>query len=134
MEYLSTAQLALFHGNTVKIKKNQKKNQLHLFRVCYIYYSRLSEKIMDALQDSDVTTHNDYTTMSRNYKLGVAHENMQASIQGNVIFDPSSQLPREVLLETTLKAFGFNMDIWEVCNTEGHKKKFATDIKAQKDL
>lgn len=89
---------------------------------------------MDALQDSDVTTHNDYTTMSRNYKLGVAHENMQASIQGNVIFDPSSQLPREVLLETTLKAFGFNMDIWEVCNTEGHKKKFATDIKAQKDL
>lgn len=84
---------------------------------------------MNALQDSDVTTHSDYTTMSRNYKLGVAHENMQASIQGNVIFDPSSQLPREVLLETTLKAFGFNMDIWEVCNTEGHKKNLPLILK-----
>lgn len=68
----------------------------------------------------DVTTHNDYTTKSRNYKLGVAHEDMQASIQGNVIFDPSSQLPKEVLLETTLKAFGFNMDIWEVGKTRDH--------------
>lgn len=69
---------------------------------------------MDALQDTDVATHNDYTTKSRNYKLGVAHESMQAAIQGNIVFDPSNQLPREVLLETTLKAFGFNLDIWEV--------------------
>lgn len=72
---------------------------------------------MDAMQDTNVATHSDYTTKSRNYKLGVAHENMQASIQGNVIFDPSNQLPREVLLETTLKAFGFSMNIWEVCIT-----------------
>lgn len=71
---------------------------------------------MDALQD-DVTTHTDYTTMSRNYKLGMTNEGMQANIQGNVVFDPSSQLPREVLLETTLKAFGYNLDLWEVCKT-----------------
>lgn len=69
---------------------------------------------MDVLQDTDVVAHNDYTTKSRNYKLGVAHESMQASIQGNVIFDPSNQLPKEVLLETTLEAFGYSMDIWEV--------------------
>ncbi|XP_040920076.1 apolipoprotein B-100-like [Toxotes jaculatrix] len=75
---------------------------------------RLGQKVMDALHGTDVATHNDYTTKSRNYKLGMAHESMQAAIQGNVIFDPSSQLPREVLLETTLKAFGFSMDIWEV--------------------
>lgn len=75
---------------------------------------------MDALQDTDVATNNDYTTKSHNYKLGMAHESMQANIQGNIIFDPSSQLPREVLLETTLKAFGYNMDLWEVCNTLGH--------------
>uniref|UniRef100_A0A8D3B7A4 Vitellogenin domain-containing protein n=1 Tax=Scophthalmus maximus TaxID=52904 RepID=A0A8D3B7A4_SCOMX len=74
----------------------------------------LGRKLMDALQDTDVATHNDYTTKSRNYKLGVAHESMQAAIQGNIVFDPSNQLPREVLLETTLKAFGFNLDIWEV--------------------
>ncbi|XP_070781811.1 apolipoprotein B-100-like [Enoplosus armatus] len=75
---------------------------------------KLGKKIMDALQDTDVATHSDYTTKSRNYKLGMAHESMQAGIQGNIVFDPSSQLPREVLLETTLKAFGFNLDIWEV--------------------
>ncbi|XP_041832055.1 apolipoprotein B-100-like [Melanotaenia boesemani] len=74
----------------------------------------LGKKILDALQDTDVATHNDYTTKSRNYKLGVAHESMLASIEGNVIFDPSNQLPREVLLETTLKAFGYSMDIWEL--------------------
>ncbi|TKS75533.1 Apolipoprotein B-100 [Collichthys lucidus] len=75
---------------------------------------KLGKKIIDALRDTNVATHSDYTTKSRNYKLGVADENMQASIQGNVIFDPSNQLPREVLLETTLKAFGFSMNIWEV--------------------
>lgn len=72
---------------------------------------------MDALQDTDVATHSDYTTKSRNYKLGMAYESMQAAVQGNIVFDPSNQLPREVLLETTLKAFGFNMDIWEVFDT-----------------
>lgn len=71
----------------------------------------------DALLDTDVMPHNDFTTKSRNYKLGVAHESMAASVEGNVIFDPSSMLPREMLLETTLKAFGYSMDIWEVCIT-----------------
>lgn len=70
---------------------------------------------MAALQDTSsrddiMNDYNDYTAKSRNYKMGVA--------QGNVIFDPSSQLPREILLETTLKAFGFNLDIWEVRNTQ----------------
>uniref|UniRef100_A0A8C7YHS1 Vitellogenin domain-containing protein n=1 Tax=Oryzias sinensis TaxID=183150 RepID=A0A8C7YHS1_9TELE len=72
------------------------------------------KKILDAMEDTDVATHYDYTIKSRNYKLGMAHENLQASVQGNVIFDPSSRLPREVLLETTLKAFGYSSDIWEV--------------------
>lgn len=69
---------------------------------------------MNALQDTDVATHNDFTTKSRNYKLGMAYESMQANMQGNVIFDPSSLLPREVLLETTLNVFGTKRDIWEV--------------------
>lgn len=62
------------------------------------------------------TTHGDYTTMSRNYKMDAAMNNMKTSVQGNMIFDPTSQLPKEIMLETTLKAFGYNMDIWEVCN------------------
>ncbi|KAM9354956.1 apolipoprotein B-100-like [Pholidichthys leucotaenia] len=74
----------------------------------------LGQRIKEALEDTEVSTHDDYTTKSRNYKLDMAHENMQASVQGNVIFDPSSQIPREVLLETTLKVFGYSMDIWEL--------------------
>lgn len=62
----------------------------------------------------DIAAHSEYATKSRNYKLGMAHGNMEASIEGSMIFDPSSQLPREALLETTLKAFGYSMDIWEV--------------------
>lgn len=69
---------------------------------------------MEVLKGTEVLTHSDYASKSRNYKLGVAYEDMQASVQGSLFFDPSSQLPREVLLETTLKAFGFDMDVWEV--------------------
>lgn len=95
-------------------------NDLHLTDcVTPQYYSSIGKKIMDALQENEVETHNEYTTKSRNYKLGMAYENMGASAQGHVVFDSSNQLPREVLLETTLKAFGFNMDVWEVCNTVG---------------
>uniref|UniRef100_A0A3B3BIT0 Vitellogenin domain-containing protein n=1 Tax=Oryzias melastigma TaxID=30732 RepID=A0A3B3BIT0_ORYME len=72
------------------------------------------KKILDALQNVEGTTDYDFTTTSRNYKLGVAHESLLASVEGNVIFDPSNQLPREVLLETTLEAFGYSVDIWEV--------------------
>ncbi|XP_053193160.1 apolipoprotein B-100-like [Scomber japonicus] len=108
----------------VKKLFNQEQNtQVKAFVTSHIYNiisstdsetQKLGEKIMDALQGTDVATHNDYTTLSRNYKLGMAQENMQANIQGNIVFDPNSQLPREVLLETTLKAFGYNMDLWEV--------------------
>ncbi|XP_023122791.2 apolipoprotein B-100-like [Amphiprion ocellaris] len=106
-----------------KLVKQEQNTQVKAFVTSHVYNiisstdsetKNLGQKIMDALQDTDVETHNEYTTKSRNYKLGMAHESMQAGIQGNVIFDPSSQLPREVLLETTLKVFGYSMDIWEV--------------------
>lgn len=91
---------------------------------------RLGQKILNALQDIDIDTHSEYTTKSRSYKLGVAHDNMEASIQGSVIFDPSSQLPREALLESTLKAFGFSMDIWEVGSTMHHGNQYFNTSKA----
>ncbi|XP_029281256.1 apolipoprotein B-100-like [Cottoperca gobio] len=108
----------------VKKLLNQEQNmQIKSFVTSHIYNiitstdsetQKLGQKIMEALQDTDVATHSDYITKSRNYKLGMAHESIQAAIQGNMIFDASSQLPREMLLETTLKAFGFNMDLWEI--------------------
>lgn len=86
----------------------------------FMCHPRVAKKFMDVLKDTEVFTHSDYTSKSRNYKLGVAYEDMQAGVQGSLFFDPSSKLPREVLLQTTLKAFGFNMDVWEVCQSKSH--------------
>lgn len=89
---------------------------------------KLGDKILDVLADPTMaTTHGDYTTMSRNYKMDAAMNNMKTSVQGNMIFDPTSQLPKEIMLETTLKAFGYNMDIWEI-GIEG--KDFEPTIEA----
>lgn len=43
---------------------------------------------------------------SRNYKIG--------SVEGNMIFEGTSYLPREAMLEMTLKAFGYDIDMIEV--------------------
>uniref|UniRef100_A0A8C8CZK7 Vitellogenin domain-containing protein n=1 Tax=Oncorhynchus tshawytscha TaxID=74940 RepID=A0A8C8CZK7_ONCTS len=89
---------------------------------------KLGEKILDVLADPTIaTTHGDYTTMSRNYKMDAVMNNMKTSMQGNMIFDPTSQLPKEIMLETTLKAFGYNMDMWEI-GMEG--KDFEPTIEA----
>lgn len=53
---------------------------------------------------------NPFTTMSRNYKMDTA----MGSMKGNMIFDSTDSLPKAVLLETTLKAFGYNSDMLEV--------------------
>ncbi|XP_051908802.1 apolipoprotein B-100-like isoform X2 [Hippocampus zosterae] len=106
-----------------KILKQEQNEQVKSFVTSHVYNiissvdpetRKLGEKIADALQDYVVETHHDYTTKSRNYKLGLANDNMQANFQGNVIFDPSNQLPREVMMESTLKIFGYNVDMWEL--------------------
>ncbi|KAM4528942.1 apolipoprotein B-100-like [Fundulus diaphanus] len=106
-----------------KLLTEEQNTQIKAFVSSHVYNiitstesetKKLGDRILNALKNTDISTHGDYTTMSRNYKLGVAQENVEASIQGNVIFDPSNQLPREVLLETTLKAFGYSLDIWEL--------------------
>lgn len=70
---------------------------------------------MGSLENVDFATHSDYTTKSRSYKQAMVADSFEAAIQGNVIFDPSNQLPRETMLEMTLRAFGYSMNIWEVC-------------------
>lgn len=79
---------------------------IHAINFKYSFLFRLRSKLTEALQDTDVDAHSDYASKSRNYRL--------PNVQGNIIFDPNSQLPREVLLETTLEAFGYKKDIFEV--------------------
>uniref|UniRef100_UPI0037E98079 apolipoprotein B-100-like n=1 Tax=Semicossyphus pulcher TaxID=241346 RepID=UPI0037E98079 len=98
-----------------KLLTTEQNMQIKSFVTSHIYNiisstdsdtQNLRGRIVDALQDTEVVAHSEFATKSRNYKL--------SGIQGNIVFDPSSQLPREVLLETTLKVFGYNMDIWEI--------------------
>uniref|UniRef100_A0A667XTU7 Vitellogenin domain-containing protein n=1 Tax=Myripristis murdjan TaxID=586833 RepID=A0A667XTU7_9TELE len=119
-----------------KLLKQEQNMQVKAFVTSHIHNiisstdpetQKLASRMMEVLQTSDVDTHADYTTMSRNYKLGMAQDGMMADMQGNIIFDPSSHLPREVMLETTLKVFGYNMDMWEV-GVEG--KGFEPTIEA----
>uniref|UniRef100_A0A3B4XVK3 Apolipoprotein B n=1 Tax=Seriola lalandi dorsalis TaxID=1841481 RepID=A0A3B4XVK3_SERLL len=50
------------------------------------------------------------TSMSQNYKIN----SPMGSVQSNIIFDGRDTLPKEVMLETTLKVFDYNYDIFEV--------------------
>ncbi|XP_076612758.1 apolipoprotein Bb, tandem duplicate 1 [Chaetodon auriga] len=66
----------------------------------------LRQKIGDALQGNEIGTIMDPTKFSRNYKFG--------SVEGNMIFEGTSYLPKEVMLEMTLKAFGYDIDMMEI--------------------
>ncbi|KAJ3607020.1 hypothetical protein NHX12_026535 [Muraenolepis orangiensis] len=119
-----------------KLLKQEQNKQVKAFVTSHIYNivsstdprsEILAKRIMEVLQNTDVPTHTDYTTLSRNYKLGTAGEYMLTNTQGNMIFDPSSHLPREVMLETTMTVFGYTMDMWEV-GMEG--KGFEPSIEA----
>ena len=83
----------------------------------HLGFHRLSKEIAEALEGIEIDVSGDITQYSRNFKMDASmpQDTIQTSMQGNLIFDPSSQLPREVMLETTLKAFGQKLDIWEVC-------------------
>ncbi|XP_028838814.1 apolipoprotein B-100-like [Denticeps clupeoides] len=77
---------------------------------------KVGKMIAEALQINEVTTQNDQTSLSRHYMMeaSLPQSGMQTSMEGNIIFDPSSLLPREIMLQATLEAFGHNLDIWEV--------------------
>ncbi|XP_034169697.2 apolipoprotein Bb, tandem duplicate 1 isoform X1 [Pangasianodon hypophthalmus] len=66
----------------------------------------LRQKILDTLQGNEVGNLMDATKFSRNYKIG--------SLEGNMIFDRENKLPTEVMLEMTLNAFGYDIDMVEV--------------------
>ncbi|XP_041814966.1 apolipoprotein Bb, tandem duplicate 1 [Chelmon rostratus] len=66
----------------------------------------LRQKIGDALQGNEIGPIMDPTKFSRNYKIG--------SVEGNMIFEGTSYLPKEVMLEMTLKAFGYDIDMMEI--------------------
>ncbi|KAA0708904.1 Apolipoprotein B-100 [Triplophysa tibetana] len=110
----------------VKKILNQDQNaQVKSFVASHVYnivhskdpeLQELGKKIIEVMENNEVLTHANYTQLSRNYKMDTfmaGKDAIGSSMQGSIIFDPSSQLPREVLFETTLKAFGFSLDFIE---------------------
>ncbi|CAL9691969.1 unnamed protein product [Knipowitschia caucasica] len=66
----------------------------------------LRQKIFDAKTYNKLGPLEDSLKMSRHMKVGM--------IQSNMIFEGTSYLPKEVMLEMTLRAFGFDLDMIEV--------------------
>lgn len=108
-----------------KILTQEQNMQVKSFVASHIYnilHSKnpamqgLAQRIAEVMEDNEVTTHYDYTELSREYKIeaDMPSQRMSTCMHGNILFDPSSQLPREVMLGTTLKAFGYNLDMWEL--------------------
>ncbi|XP_018553179.1 apolipoprotein B-100 [Lates calcarifer] len=71
--------------------------------------SQLREYIELAMKDHLPPTNKAFDGMSCNYKIA----SPLGSAQSNIIFDRDT-LPKEVMLETTLKVFDYNYDIFEV--------------------
>uniref|UniRef100_UPI0037E9B8DE apolipoprotein B-100 n=1 Tax=Semicossyphus pulcher TaxID=241346 RepID=UPI0037E9B8DE len=71
---------------------------------------QIKEHIEMALQDPRSPTNEEYDGLSRNYKM----DSPLGSVQSNIILDNMNTLPKEVMLETTLKVFDYNYDIFEV--------------------
>ncbi|KAI1897325.1 hypothetical protein AGOR_G00082150 [Albula goreensis] len=65
----------------------------------------LRHKINAVMQGNEISTHAEYNKLSRNYKM--------AGVEGNMIFDATGFMPKEIMLETTLKAFGYELDMLE---------------------
>lgn len=66
---------------------------------------------MLATEDQLPPTNNIFDGTSHNYKI----DSPLGSVQSNIIFDATDTLPKEVMLETTLKVFDYNYDVFEVC-------------------
>ncbi|XP_073338944.1 apolipoprotein B-100 isoform X2 [Pagrus major] len=94
---------------------NMKDEQLKSFVVSHLnniytshdpQISRVREYVELALTENLPPTNG----MSQNYRI----ESPLGSAKSNIIFDGWDTLPKEVMLETTLKVFDYNYDIFEV--------------------
>ncbi|KAF7654321.1 hypothetical protein LDENG_00071110 [Lucifuga dentata] len=99
--------------------KDMREEQLRTFVVSHVnnilksnepQMESLRESIEMALKDHLYPTNKDFFGMSKNYKI----DTPMVSVQGNIIFDPADTLPKELMLEATLKAFDYNYDVFEV--------------------
>uniref|UniRef100_A0A3Q4GQ24 Vitellogenin domain-containing protein n=1 Tax=Neolamprologus brichardi TaxID=32507 RepID=A0A3Q4GQ24_NEOBR len=103
LSYMDTDSSAHFESEIPKLQTDKVRNSLSS-RIVSWEYTEL------ALNGQLSPTGAIFDGVSRNYKL----DSSLGSIQSNVIFDGSDTLPKEMMLETTLKVFDYSYDIFEV--------------------
>ncbi|XP_006981496.1 apolipoprotein B-100 [Peromyscus maniculatus bairdii] len=85
-----------------------------------LYVQDLKNLIKNALEHSQLPTIMDFRKYSRNYQISKSvslpsFDPVSAKMEGNLIFDPSSYLPKESMLKTTLTIFGLtSTDLFEI--------------------
>ncbi|NWH61262.1 APOB protein, partial [Geococcyx californianus] len=80
----------------------------------------LKSRVEEALKGNQLPTAKDFRKFSQNYQIakrvsvpGV--DPVSAKVEGNVVFDPASYVPKETMLKTTLNVYGFApSDIFEL--------------------
>ncbi|NXL48870.1 APOB protein, partial [Podilymbus podiceps] len=80
----------------------------------------LKSRVEEALKGNQVPTAKDFRKFSQHYQMskrvsvpGV--DPISAKVEGNVVFDPNSYIPKETMLKTTLSVYGFSPgDIFEL--------------------
>lgn len=81
---------------------------------------RLKDKLHHALKGDQVPTPKDFLRFSRNYRVSKTFsmpglDPLAAKMEGNLLFDSNSYVPKESMLKTTLQLYGFGpVDIFEV--------------------
>uniref|UniRef100_UPI001A9946FC apolipoprotein B-100-like n=1 Tax=Gasterosteus aculeatus aculeatus TaxID=481459 RepID=UPI001A9946FC len=101
MQNVMNEQLKSFVLSHLKNIRNSDQPQMY----------QLKEYIELALGDQLLPTIKVLNGMSMNRKM----DSPLGSVQSNIIFNGTDTLPKEVMLETTLNAFNYNYDIFEVC-------------------
>ncbi|MEJ1287271.1 apolipoprotein B [Cricetulus griseus] len=85
-----------------------------------LYVQDLKKLIKDAPEYSQLPTIMDFKKFSRNYQISKSvslpsFDPVSAKMEGNLIFDPNSYLPKESMLKTTLTVFGLaSVDLFEI--------------------
>ncbi|XP_068017431.1 apolipoprotein B-100 isoform X2 [Melanerpes formicivorus] len=80
----------------------------------------LKSRVEEALKGNQVPTAKDFRKFSQNYQISKrvsvpGLDPISAKVEGNVVFDPSSYVPKETMLKTTLDVYGFGpSDIFEL--------------------
>ncbi|XP_075779540.1 apolipoprotein B-100 [Pelodiscus sinensis] len=80
----------------------------------------LKGKLQEALKGSQIPAPKDFRKFSQNYQISKrvslpGSDPVSAKVEGNLIFDPKTYIPKETMLKTTLQLYGLSpMDIFEI--------------------